>query len=42
MSDDLVEIKEYIDMQVNATGVKIPITAYITKIRVTYDLLLLH
>ena len=39
-SDDLVEIKECVDIQVNVAGVEMPITAYVTGIGVTYDLLL--
>ena len=39
-SDDLVEIKEYVDIKVNVAGVEMPITAYVTGIGVMYDLLL--
>ena len=40
VSDDLVEIKECVDIKVNVAGVEMPITAYVTGIGVTYDLLL--
>jgi hypothetical protein len=39
-SDDLVEIKECVDISVNVKGVEMPITVYVTGIGVTYDLLL--
>ena len=39
-SDDLVEIKECVDISVNVEGVEMPITVYVTGIEVTYDLLL--
>ena len=39
-SDDLVEIKECVDIRVNIASVEMPIMAYVTEIRVTYDLLL--
>jgi hypothetical protein len=39
-SDDLVEIKECVDIAVNIEGVKMLVTAYITGNGVTYDLLL--
>ena len=42
MSNNLVEIKEYINIQVNVTSMEILITAYVTRIRVIYNLLLLH
>lgn len=39
-SDDLVEIKECVDLQVNVEGVESAVIAYMTGIGVTYDLLL--
>jgi hypothetical protein len=39
-SDNLVEIKECMDLQVNVAGIKMEVTAYVTGIGVTYDLLL--
>lgn len=39
-SDDLVEIKECVDIAVNVEGVEMLVTAYITGNGVTYDLLL--
>ena len=41
-SDNLVEIKEYVNIRVNVASIEMPITAYVTGIRVTYDLLLSH
>jgi hypothetical protein len=39
-SDDLIQIREYVDLQVNVVEVEMPVTTYMTGIRVTYDLLL--
>jgi hypothetical protein len=39
-SDDLVEIRECVDIPVNVEGIKMLVTAYITGNGVTYDLLL--
>jgi hypothetical protein len=39
-SDDLVEIRECVDIAVNVEGVEMLVTAYITGNGVTYDLLL--
>jgi hypothetical protein len=39
-NDDLIKIKEFVEISVNIMRMEIPVTAYITEIRVIYNLLL--